>query len=101
MRLFINLLIAGTLLTLPLRGAVANELINQIAIESHPSLVCEIKPRAGAARSYLIFHLIGFSDKRVLRYRAITATPVEIRTTLDGTVVSEKTPCLKPPIPFP
>lgn len=100
MKLVLKSLFIGCLLALPNSGAFANDLIDRVAKESHPSLVCEVEPRDGAEKSYMVFHLLGFNDEAVLRYRGIMVPPLEFQITLDGTLVSEKSPCKTHPIPF-
>lgn len=100
MKPVIKLFFLGGLL-LPFSGAAASDLIDRVARESHPNLVCEVEPRDGAEKSYMIFHLLGFNDEAILRYRGITVPPLEFQITLDGEMVSEKSPCNTDPVPFP
>lgn len=101
MKRIFELLFAGTILISSFGLAEAGETINLIIRDSPSKIVCEIAPRDGAAKSYAIFHLMGFNDKGDLRYRGITANLVEIRIASDGKLISDRTPCLTDLVPFP
>ena len=68
-------------------------------INSKPKrIVCEIKPRPGSKRSYLVYYVTGATASGIVRYRAPTTPPHEISIAPDGSVIEGRNPCITEPV---
>ncbi len=80
-------------------NALDQSIIDSI-VSKPQKFVCEINARPDENQSFMIFHIAGFNDLGMTRYRSTTVPPREIRVTLNGDILEHPNPCISEPIPL-